>query len=64
VGATIVERKYFSFVRTKQQRAILTSHPHHSLLLQFGKRRDAEKFSEIEQIVFGAHNERSQNTGV
>jgi hypothetical protein len=61
-------------MRAKQQRAILASHRHHSLLLQFGERRGAEKFSEIKQIVSGAHGEieyrsqnievRSQNSGV
>jgi hypothetical protein len=43
-------------MRAKQQRAILASHRHHSLLLQFGERRGAEKFSEIKQILSGVHS--------
>jgi hypothetical protein len=57
VGTTVVERKYLPLMRAKQQRPILASHCHHSLLLQLGERRGAEKFTEIKWIVFGAHNE-------
>jgi hypothetical protein len=56
VRAAVVEREYSPLMRAKQQRAIVASHRHHSLLLQFGERRDAEKFSEIKEIVSGAHN--------
>src|SRR6516165_4993828 len=54
-------------MRAKQQRAILASHRHHSLLLQFGERRGSEIFGEIKGIVSGAHDEieyRSQKSEV
>ena len=58
MGATVVERKYFPLMRAKQQQAIVTSHRHYSLFLQFGERRGAKKFSEIRWNFSGAHNVR------
>ena len=61
VGTAVVERKYFPLMRAKQQRAILTSHRHHLLFLQFGERCGAKKFSEIKGSVSGTHNKKNEN---